>query len=161
MGHYQRIKELLSEQPYLIVDAQSGEVELTDEATAFNLMTIYDSKAVMHLGRAIEHFAALPAIGKHDRTFTVKEVAAMMGMEYHLCVYYCKKGALAPSVSDFRGSGKGLEVYFAWDDAFCAAIIGSLSRLGIKMKTLRKIQPLFIENENKQTERNLATSSRS
>jgi hypothetical protein len=164
MTDYEKIRRKLEKKPYLVADAKTGEVLLADEKTVFRLMTEADafpSQAILNLKAGIEKFSALPVIGKEDREFGMKQMAAFAGMSYDLFYHYLARRTILPSIREASQSGRGdVEARFSWADAFCAGIIGSLRRLGLKKEIIAKVQPLFTETK-KQTDRVLAAASRS
>jgi hypothetical protein len=164
MTDYKRIKKLLERKPFLVADAVTGEVGLTDQKTAFQLLTKADpfpSHAILNVGGGLEKFSQVPAIGKDNREFGMREIAKMAGMSYNLFYHYMVKEVIVPSVRPVSGhSGRGeVEARFSWSDAWVAGIIGALRRSGLKMKVLRKVQPLFSNSKN-QADRELVTPGR-
>lgn len=133
---------------------------LADQGTVFRrLADAVRPYAVFKLGAVLE--AAAARFGTEDRDFGLKELAAFAGMSYDLMYYYTvKRRVLVPSVRDFGGSGKGegCEGRFSWLDAFTAGAVSTIRRAGLGMKVLRRVQPLFAQVTDEQTDRELAAS---
>jgi hypothetical protein len=164
MTHYEKLKKHLAETPYIVGDADTGDVRLVDEPTArryFARGGPFRRRVMLNLEEVLERFAELPAIGKEDKAFALKDIAEMAGMEYMLAYTYYKRGIFNPSVRPFGGSGKGAtsEARFSWGDAFVAGTVGSLWRHRIPIAGLAKVRGLL--EETKQTDRELVTPNRS
>ena len=166
MSDYERLRELLKPTPYLVADPITGTVELVP--TERGLQVIEDggpfpTTAVLKLVPFVDGFA--DEVGREDRMFTMREIAEIAGMAYHAAYYYCTRVVLHPSLRGFGGHGTGrVEARFSWADAFCAGVVGTLRRYGLKPDQLRKVRELFVEestSEKKQTAREAATSGRS
>jgi len=165
MSEYLELRKRLESKPYLMTDVLSGDVRLISEGEALRLMMdsdpIQQTRATTNARSGLEGFANL--VGKDDRPFSLKEVAEVAGMSYHLAYNYVQRGIFTPSVRPFDGSGlQGeKEGRFSWRDCYVAGIVGSFRRLGVKPDLLAKIPPLFSETKRKRTRKAAATTSRS
>jgi hypothetical protein len=163
-SHYERIKKLLAATPYLVADTVTKEVGLHDNVDGFRRIyenELFPSAAIMELATGLERFANLPVIGKDDREFGIREIAGFAGMNYHLMYHYLDQKVLIPSIRPASGSGRGEgEAKFSWADGFSAGVVGSLRRMGLKLKMLAKVQPLFTEPK-KQTAQQVEAVERS
>ena len=153
MSDYERLKALISERPYLVADAVTGRVKLATQAQALREMIYsgeFPSAVIAHIGRSLERFVRLRGVGK-DRTFGLRDIATIAGMDYQLTWYYVHNGVIRPSIQPpgGRGNGKENRAVFSWGDAFCAGIVGSLRRQGLGLDVLRKVQPLLFGEETK------------
>ena len=164
MNDYQKLSAMLNGKPYLIANGATRKVRLANRATMFRAMTEegeFPSSLIMDAGEGLKRFARLRGVGEADREFTLKDIAAIAGMSYHLTYHYVSQGVLRPSVRDFGGPGNGEDnqAKFTWTDAFCGGIVGSLRRHGLGLDVLRKVQPLFSDTK-KRTPRKVQTPAR-
>ena len=166
MNDYLIIKHKLEKTPYLIADGSSGSVRLATEAAALKALlegAEFPSHCLMNVNEALKNFVRLRGIGE-DREFNSRDIAKIAGMGNVLLWQWYKRGVLKPSIKDFNGKGMGEkhEAIFSWCDAFCAGVIGSLRRHGMRPGILKKVQPLLTETKpKKQTARKASTPERS
>jgi hypothetical protein len=158
MNEYQRLTEKLRGRPFLIADGATGRVRLANQQAVFRAMAEggeFPSSLILNAGGGLKRFARLRGVGEGDREFTLKDIAAIAGMSYHLTYHYASEGVLNPSVRDFGGPGNGEDnqARFSWTDAFCAGIVGSLRRHGLGLDVLRKVQPLFTDSKKRTAKR--------
>lgn len=151
MNSYTKLKKHLDQKPYLIADASSGRVRLaTENATLKALLEggEFPSACIMNAKNALINFARLRDIGKADHEFNSRDIARIAGMSLiNLWQWSNELHVIKPSVHPFSGKGMGHkhEAVFSWCDAYCAGIIGSLRRHGMRPGILRKVQPMFNE----------------
>ncbi len=152
MTDYERIKEQLRDRPYLIADGQTGKVRLASQSATMRAMCEggeFPSAVILNAGEALKRFARLRGVGEEERKFSLNSIATIAGLSYINCWFYVEKGVLTPSIRHAGGSGTGdVEARFSWSDAFCAGIVGSLRRHGLKRDVLKKIQLMFCETKN-------------
>ena len=144
--HYERLRERLDRQPYLVVDAVTGEARLADQPTAFRLMVeagAFTKLAVIDGLGALEGFATKTPAGKTDRQFTMKQIAEIAGVTYHTGYAHVRKhGVLPAPIRPFVGrGGRGeVEARFDWMSAFVAGLVGTLKRQGLSLGVLARAQ---------------------
>lgn len=147
MPHYDQLKEALDDTPYLVVDAVSGAVFLSDEGALHHLLVDPVGPAtIVNLGAGLERVAE--RLGTADREFGLGEIAAIAGWSYGLAYYHVvKNSVLVPTIRGFSGSGKGkgCEARFSWLDAYTAGLIRIIREAGLRTETARKLQPLFAQ----------------
>lgn len=141
-SQFEILTNRLRETPFLVVDPADWSVVLTNEAQVLDL-TINRPGCVLILNAlaALPRFAHL--VGANDRTFDLKEIAAIMGVTYHTCHYYVREGYLVPSVQQAVDSGSYYQHLFDWTDAFAAGIIGDMMRAGVLLEVGCKVQSLL------------------
>ena len=158
MDEYERLGELMRDQPFLVADGATAEVRLVSQKEALRLMAgagLFQSNVIMNVEKALENFVQL--VGKSGRTFSLKDIAAMTSTPYSQAYNWVAENVVVPSVR--AASGKGTEAIFSWTDGFIAGVCGSLRRNGVRLEMLRKVAPLFLEE--KQTAQPVATAERS
>jgi len=144
MNDFDRLRELLRGQPYLIVDGISGDVRLADRALAFRKMTetgLFHSQVVMDAAAALRNFAKLT--GSTDREFGSRDVAKIAGVAYSQLYGWLMEEVLVPSVQPRQGAGRGKNLTFSWPDAYVAGLLGSLRRQGVRLELLAQACRLF------------------
>ncbi len=165
MTEYEKLSKLLEPKPYVMADGATGKVRLTDQAAAFRSLCErgeFPSVVTLNAGEALKRFARLRGADTSRREFTLRDIAAIMGLSYLSAWQWVDKGVITPSVRPATGKGRGeVEARFSWTDAFVAGIIGSLRRHGLGLDVLRKVQPLFTKStKRKRTGRKVLSSSR-
>lgn len=141
-SQFEILTNRLRNTPFLVIDPADWSVDLVSEAQALDLMTNRPGCVlILNVLRGLSQFARL--VGANDRTFNLKEIAAIMGVKYPACHHYVRKGYLVPSVWRAVDSGRYYGHIFDWTDAFAAGIIGAAMRAGILLKVGCKVQPLL------------------
>lgn len=164
MTDYERLRALLRGKPYVIVDAATGRVRLGAEASTLRAMNDggeFPASFFLNAGEALERFARLWGVGEDDRTFTLKNIGAIIGDITNVGAWkYGNQGIITPTIRGFGGSGRGdVEAQFSFADAFSAGIIGTMRRYGLRRPdVLKKVQPLFTGKPKKRTARKTTTS---
>ena len=159
---FERIKALLRVKPYIIASGATGRVRLGDEAAAFRAMNEggeCPSAFILNADEALKRFARLREVGESDRTFSLKDITAIIGgISYVGAWKYVKQGILTPSIQPASGSGQGgREAKFSWGDAFAAGVIGTLRQHGLRPNVLRKVQPLFCKPKKRTSQKRLTS----
>jgi hypothetical protein len=163
MTEYERLRRRLASTPF-VVATLDGEVRLVTEPSAFKLLAMagpFPKELIMNLAKALEGYAR--QVGKEDRTFSMREIAAMAGMKKITAYFHYRRGVFTPSVRPFSGPGRGdeYEGKFSWADGFVAGLVGAMWRNRLPEVALAKVQPLLTETTNEQTGQEVATSDRS
>jgi hypothetical protein len=154
MTDYQRVTDLLTATPYLIVDAESGTAELAATPT----FAQGRPRVVMHWPHGAHEFAKI--VGTADREFILPEIGKIAGVAHHVVYHWmAEAGILKPSVRETTGQGRGKEALFSWADAFVAGVLGALRRQGVGLETLGQVSKLF-HTELKRTARRVMTARR-
>ena len=163
MTDYEMLCDKLRGKPYLIADGATGKVRLAKQQAVFQAMAEggeFPSAVIMNIGDGLKRFARLRGVGEGDHHFTLTDIAAIAGMSYHLTYHYVSEGVLTPSIRSAAGGGRGdVEARFSWTDAFCAGIVGSLRRNGLRLAVIAKVQPLLSDTK-KRTPRKVQTPAR-
>ncbi len=159
---HDRLRDRLRRHPWLVADGTTGTVSLVDRAQAFKLMNdagMFPSRVMMNAEQAFRNFASLA--GKADRSFRLQDLTPIAAVPYHRLYEWMADGVVTPTVRGQQGSGRGKNVLFGWADAFCVGLVGSLRRNGVRLDTLRRVQPLFVETKKKRTGRKGELAARS
>ena len=144
MTTYERLRERLDREPYLVVDAVTGEARLVNQATAFQLMIQagpFPKQAILDARGALEGFATKTPAGKTDRELTMRQIAEIAGVTYQTGYAHVRKhGVLPPPVRPFVGrGGRGeVEARFDWMSGFVAGLLGTLKRQGVSLQVLAR-----------------------
>lgn len=140
MTTYERLEKRLAGEPYLVVDAITGEARLVNQAGAFRLMMEagpFPKQSILDARGSLEGFASKTPAGRDDREFGMGEIAQIAGLQYHTAYWHVRKGVLPPPIRPFCGRGTGrVEVRFTWTAAFVAGLLGTLKRQGVGLEVL-------------------------
>lgn len=144
MTDHELLSRLFAEHPYLIVDSQSGTVELVTTGRAFDATRGGGSKVVVHIERALRNFAAL--VRDRDE-FTVRDLTKIAARNQQVIDKWMRRRIIQPSIERgargrFSGGIRRLH-RFAFKDAFLAGLCGSLGRQGVRSEMLTKVSELF------------------
>lgn len=142
-SHYQSLKGEFRSKSYLVVEATSKHVDLSDEAGAMRVLRqskngLFQSVLVMNVARALENFARI--VDVDDRSFTLAELATIVGIPVGKLNLWLSDGVLVSTEREGSGKGKGKERLFTWRDAFAAGVCGSLRRQGLSLEILCKVR---------------------
>lgn len=157
MTNLDRLQKRLADSPYLVLDCESGEASLA----AANAMIghLGGNRFIMDAQEALNKFVGMA--GDRDE-FSLKDVAATAGIDYHAAHAWMRRGVITPSIREAAGAGTGRGPVFSTTDVFAAGILGTLRRHGLELNVARSVVPLFCETTTKkQTTRKRQTSARS
>ena len=143
MTEYERLSKRLTREPYLVVDAVTGQARLADQVTTFRLMILagpFPKQAILDAQGTLEGFANRTPAGKTDREFSMGEIAQIAGLRYHTAYKHVSEGVLPPPVRPFvgRGGRGSVEARFDWMGAFVAGLLGTLKRQGLPLEVLSR-----------------------
>ena len=136
------LKETLSHTPFLIIDVEKNTATLAAEAET--LRAIGGPTLILNAQRSLARIAAMT---KGRERFSITDLAAAAGVNYHTAHLWVRDEIIPPSIRERAGSGRGLNPIFSFGDLFTAGIVGALRRHDFGLQHLKLVAPLFADKK--------------
>jgi hypothetical protein len=143
MTDHERIRQMIAERPYLVVNIETVDAQLlrADEAIKY----FGDKRCyILDVSRGLSEIEEKILVKEE---YTLNEIAMIARVKYQAAYYWVDRDKILSPSLRAQGGGKGHHALFSYADAYAVGIMGALRRLGAGLHLLKLIQPLFSPNE--------------